>query len=125
MGDPGAKVIAQALSQNPTLHSLNLRLNRLQDDGGEAIARALLKNSSLCHLHLGANELTGRCAVMLAKVLLQNHTLRSLNLSCNSLGVVSNSRIIANISDVRFIMYHIYNCCPYNQNPLIFQLPIL
>ena len=92
VGEQGAKAIGQALSQNPTLHSLNLRLNRLQDEGGEAIARALLRNSTLCHLHLGANELTGRSAMSLAKALLQNSTLRSLNLSCNTLGVVRNSR---------------------------------
>ncbi|CAG09190.1 unnamed protein product [Tetraodon nigroviridis] len=90
VGEQGATAIAQALSQNPTLRSLNLRLNRLQDEGGEAIARAL-RNSSLSHLHLGANELTQRTAVTLAKALLKNKTLRSLNLSCNKLGVVSNS----------------------------------
>lgn len=67
----GAKAIANALSKNSTLLSLNLCLNRLRDEGGEAIGKALLSNSVL------------QC------VLFQNSTLRGINLSCNNLGVVS------------------------------------
>ncbi|XP_060948012.1 dynein regulatory complex subunit 5 [Limanda limanda] len=84
--DSGGKAIAQALSKNSTLVSLNLRLNRLRDEGGQAIAEALMNNNTLRHLHLGANEVSGPTAIALAKVIAQNNTLKSINLSCNNLG---------------------------------------
>ncbi|XP_076873788.1 dynein regulatory complex subunit 5 [Brachyhypopomus gauderio] len=84
---PGAQALGHALSKNPPLVSLNLRLNRLGDEGGQAMAQALVSNQTLMNLHLGANEMTEPTATALAHALVQNSTLRNLNLACNRLGV--------------------------------------
>ncbi|KAK1796199.1 hypothetical protein P4O66_009278, partial [Electrophorus voltai] len=84
---PGAQALSHALSKNPSLVALNLRLNRLADEGGQAVAQALLKNQNLVSLHLGANEMTEPTATAMANALVHNSTLRNLSLACNRLGV--------------------------------------
>uniref|UniRef100_A0A3B3UTL4 T-complex-associated-testis-expressed 1 n=1 Tax=Poecilia latipinna TaxID=48699 RepID=A0A3B3UTL4_9TELE len=89
----GAKILAQALSNNSTLRYLNMRLNQVRDEGGQAIVEALQNNTTLTYLHLGGNDLTSITAVVLSKVLLKNETLKTLNLSCNSLGEVGGKAL--------------------------------
>ncbi|XP_008395713.1 T-complex-associated testis-expressed protein 1 [Poecilia reticulata] len=89
----GAKILAQALSNNSTLRYLNMRLNQVRDEGGQAIVEALENNTTLTYLHLGGNDLTSLTAVVLSRVLLKNDTLKTLNLSCNSLGEVGGKAL--------------------------------
>lgn len=75
----------------PFLHSLDLRLNSLQDGGMSHLASQLsqydehhINDNNLCKLSLESNQLTSQGIGFLAKALLHNRTIRSLNLSNNN-----------------------------------------
>nr|XP_015802969.2 dynein regulatory complex subunit 5 [Nothobranchius furzeri]XP_054604023.1 dynein regulatory complex subunit 5 [Nothobranchius furzeri] len=85
IGDVGSSAIAEALSKNPPLSSLDLRMNEVGDKGGEAIFKALQKNNVLLRLHMGSNGLTSATVPVLSDMLKKNETLSSLDLSGNKL----------------------------------------
>eukprot|EP01043_Picozoa_sp_COSAG02_P076052 COSAG02_NODE_15971_length_1124_cov_1.558049_1_plen_291_part_01 len=81
----GAKVIASALTANTTLRELDVEGNRLGDEGARAFARALQGNRSLTKLNLAKNDLTDASAKALIVALQRNHTLLELDISKNTL----------------------------------------
>jgi hypothetical protein len=81
----GAKVIASALTANTTLRELDVEGNQLGDDGARAFARALQGNRSLTKLNLAKNDLTDASAKALIVALQRNHTLLELDISKNTL----------------------------------------
>ncbi|NWW87684.1 DRC5 protein, partial [Rhynochetos jubatus] len=95
----GAQALAQALAENSTLTSLNLRLNCVEDEGGEAIGRALLTNTTLKSIHLGSNNLSESTAALFSQVLAQNITLTSINFSCNHLGPDGGKQLLDGLVD--------------------------
>jgi hypothetical protein len=68
-------LLAEWLSCNPPLESLNLSHNRLSAGTGWAIATALESNGSLNHLDLSFNPLTTDGVLLLLDGLRRNHRL--------------------------------------------------
>ncbi|XP_008493799.1 dynein regulatory complex subunit 5 [Calypte anna] len=99
IGHLGAQALAQALAENSTLTSLNLRLNCLEDEGGEAIGHALLTNTTLKFIHLGSNNLSEPTATLFSQVLSQNNTLMSINFTCNHLGLDGGKQLLEGLAD--------------------------
>ncbi|NXX15983.1 DRC5 protein, partial [Podargus strigoides] len=99
IGHLGAQALAEALAENSTLTSLNLRLNCVEDKGGEAISRALLTNTTLKSIHLGSNNLSEPTATLFSQVLAQNTTLTSINFSCNHLGLDGGKQLLDGLAD--------------------------
>ena len=81
----GAKVIAAALTANTTLRELDVEGNRIGDTGARSFARALQGNRSLTKLNLAKNDLTDVGAKALIVALQRNHTLLDLDVSKNTL----------------------------------------
>ncbi|NXC45298.1 DRC5 protein, partial [Penelope pileata] len=90
----GAQALAQALAENHTLTSLNLRLNCVEDKGGEALGRALLTNTTLKSIHLGSNMLGEQTAVLFSQALARNSTLTWINFSCNPIGLDGGKQLL-------------------------------
>jgi hypothetical protein len=81
-----AASLAQALMKNTGLRILDLENNNVGAAGAASLARALQGNSTLIKLHLGSNKLGPRGAVPLAEALHINDTLEFLNVWGNELG---------------------------------------
>ena len=86
IGDEEAKVIAEALKNNHTLHTLNLENNEIGDEGGKIIGEALKNNHTLHTLYLRCKKIGDEGVKALAEALKNNHTLHTLNLYDNSIG---------------------------------------
>ncbi|CAN0235556.1 unnamed protein product, partial [Ectocarpus sp. 8 AP-2014] len=79
-----AGAIADMLSRNCTLTSLNLGWNFLRGDSAVTVAQSLQHNRSLQSLSLRHNSFSDHASQMLAVSLFENDTLSSVDLSHNS-----------------------------------------
>ncbi|KAH3759047.1 Protein NLRC3 [Pelomyxa schiedti] len=86
IGDEGAAIIAQALSSNKSLVSLNMAGNDIGDEGAAIISRALSSNKSLVSLNLYGNNVGDEGATSIAQALSSNKSLVSLNMAGNNIG---------------------------------------
>ena len=91
MGDPGLKVLVDALESNATLKKLHLRDSRIGPEGARHLARWLKSNTALTTLNLGNNFRKGNHigpegARYIAEALKVNKSLRVLILLGNRIG---------------------------------------
>ena len=77
----GAVEIAAGLTENSTLHELDMRDNEIGVAGAEAMARMLVENSTLQALYLSRDETLGEGVDVLLSSLHKNTTLHELTLS--------------------------------------------
>ena len=90
-GDLGAKLMAQALSRNATIVTLNLECNRIGVAGAEALASYLISQAkkdvpSIRSLRLSYNCIGNEGAIALAEALTISSTLVDLSLKNNGIG---------------------------------------
>jgi Ran GTPase-activating protein (RanGAP) involved in mRNA processing and transport len=91
--DAGAQHIADLLRRNESIVHLSLKSNDMGPDGVSAIAEALTVNCTLTSLDLGGirginrNHMGSRGADALGQMLTANHVLCMLDLSSNGLGL--------------------------------------
>ena len=85
IGYEGAKVIAEALKKNNTLHTLDLSYNKICPEGAKEIAEVLEKNNTIHTLDLRDNDIGYKGAKYLAKALKKNNTLHTLDLKFNKI----------------------------------------
>jgi Ran GTPase-activating protein (RanGAP) involved in mRNA processing and transport len=79
-----AAVLAEAMTRNVTLKSINLHNCRIEINGMLGLARMLRTNTTLTCLGLSGNALSERSVTAIVDALSQNSSLRSLDLSfCN------------------------------------------
>ncbi|CAK9038104.1 unnamed protein product [Durusdinium trenchii] len=86
LGDAGAGVVANTLTQHRTLREVRLGFNGIGDHGATALAAALVTNNVLEELHLEGNRIGSRGAVALAEALRSNGTVRRLVIRFNPIG---------------------------------------
>ena len=86
VGDEGALRLAEALTQNSTLTSLNLIFNKMGGEGAGRLAEALVINSTLITLDLSSNQVGDEGAARLAEALAINSSLTTLDLWNNEVG---------------------------------------
>ena len=79
----GIEPIAQVLSINDKLDTLDLNCNRLADQGVEILAKSLEVNSVLRRLNLAKNEITDQSMTSIAQLLMTNDRLSLLCLRNN------------------------------------------
>ncbi len=98
-----AHLLSEALIQNSSLTSLNLRGNnfnpfkRVRPLDVRPLRKALIQNSSLTSLNLGGNNISSRGILLLSEALIQNSYLTSLNLrgnNINSEGILHLSKAL-------------------------------
>ena len=80
IGNLGAFYIAEGITRNTTLKTLDISKCGITSTGAEHIAQALIKNKVLKCLNLKKNDLLDVGIVLLAKVLKSNTSLKELNL---------------------------------------------
>ena len=80
----GAKAVASALTANTALLELDVEGNKVGDLGARAFARALQSNRTLTKLNLAKNDITDAGAKALIVALQRNRTLLELDLSKNT-----------------------------------------
>ncbi|CAF1201476.1 unnamed protein product [Didymodactylos carnosus] len=85
ISDEGAKAIAEALKTNKTLTSLDINSNNISDEGAKAIAEALKINKTLTILDISNNSISDEVAKAIAEALKTNKTLTTLHLSHNNI----------------------------------------
>merc|ERR1719214_339742 len=98
IGDRGARRLASLLdpdyslmhlgahlAENKTCQTLNLRLNRCEDNGVSHLFQDMCVNRYLKALNVSCNDLTVRCLAYLSSMISENNTLISLDLSANPL----------------------------------------
>jgi len=84
--DTTAAVLADALTEHPSLQSLDLDCNRIGDKGMVALSKVLqAQKSKLQELHLHLNSVGSAGATSLSIALVPNRTLRVLSLAGNKL----------------------------------------
>ena len=79
--DAGASALAEALLENITLTTLNIPVNNIREDGARALATALQQNATLTTLNISGNRIGDDGVCALAGALRQNRTLAVLDLS--------------------------------------------
>lgn len=87
INDFGARLLAESLSRNRSLRSLNLERNRIGVAGAEALASYLImaKNQGLEELFLSYNEIGNAGCIALSEALQKNSALRELTLKSNKI----------------------------------------
>merc|ERR1719316_461511 len=85
LGNPGARLFADAMLGQKSLRNLNLGGNRIGDDGCIRIAKAMMKHPMLQVVALPFNFISDEGAVELAKVVQAHGSLKLLNLEGNSI----------------------------------------
>jgi hypothetical protein len=83
--DAGASALAEALLENITLTTLNIPVNNIRADGARALATALQQNATLTTLNISGNRIGDAGASALAEALLENTTLTTLNIPFNNI----------------------------------------
>eukprot|EP00998_Keelungia_sp_KM082_P002062 NODE_1249_length_1409_cov_73.826053_g1238_i0.p1 GENE.NODE_1249_length_1409_cov_73.826053_g1238_i0~~NODE_1249_length_1409_cov_73.826053_g1238_i0.p1 ORF type:complete len:436 (+),score=56.87 NODE_1249_length_1409_cov_73.826053_g1238_i0:81-1388(+) len=83
LGEPGTKHVAQMLTENGTLRTLSLFNNYIDDSCLHPLCDALGQNNSLTALNLNYNDITDNGARQLALVFKTNTTLTKLSLVDN------------------------------------------
>jgi hypothetical protein len=86
IGDDGPKTMAEALATNSTLTTLHLGGNSIGDDGAKAMGEALATNSTLTTLDLQYSKIGAEGAKTMAEALATNSTLTTLHLGGNNIG---------------------------------------
>ena len=86
LGDSESHVIASMLRDNSTLHTLNLRGNKIGADGAQAIAMTLHVNNNLLILNLSRNNIENAGVLAIANMLTVNNTLEKLYIGINNIG---------------------------------------
>ncbi|KAF6252092.1 hypothetical protein COO60DRAFT_1555123 [Scenedesmus sp. NREL 46B-D3] len=86
IGDVGAAALAEGLKLNTTLQKLDLSGNAVDVAGAKALAEALAANTTLTSLTLSDNYISVEGAKALAEALMQNKSLTELSIKGNELG---------------------------------------
>ncbi|KFH68943.1 hypothetical protein, variant [Podila verticillata NRRL 6337] len=86
IGDNGAQALSETLKTNSTLTTLDLRGNSIGDNGAQALSKTLKTNSTLTILDLQENSIGDSGAQALAEALKINSTLSTLHFKRNSIG---------------------------------------
>ncbi|KAH3756170.1 Protein NLRC3 [Pelomyxa schiedti] len=97
-GDGGAARIAQAISANKSLTSVNLGNNNIGAEGAASIARFLATNKSLVSLCLYGNYFGAEGVAQITNTLSANNTLLSLDISTNNIWTEGAARIAQMLS---------------------------
>jgi len=80
----GARTLARLLKTNNSLVTLDVRMNRLEDEGGKLLVDGLWHNKNLKNLSLSSNSLSSLSITSLCKVLENSQSLvEVIDLSCN------------------------------------------
>ncbi|CAF1137851.1 unnamed protein product [Rotaria sp. Silwood1] len=82
----GLKAFSDDFINNSKLQNLSLAKNQFNDHGIVELCRILEKNTNITYLNLSDNNLTADVCNSIAILLRENHTLTTLNLSLNYLG---------------------------------------
>ncbi|KAH3759249.1 Protein NLRC3 [Pelomyxa schiedti] len=85
LGNPGTKVLSEALKTNKVLTNLQLRNNMIGEEGAEYLSEALKFNSSLTNLNLRENEIGIDGTSIILEALDVNTTLSILDIGGNAL----------------------------------------
>uniref|UniRef100_A0A8C5EKC7 NLR family CARD domain-containing protein 3-like n=1 Tax=Gouania willdenowi TaxID=441366 RepID=A0A8C5EKC7_GOUWI len=85
VGDKGTTALAEALTHNHTLLSLQLQSNSISNKGMTALTKALRLNRGLMSLNLKENSIGVEGAKNMAQALHENSTLKDLDLTANLL----------------------------------------
>jgi len=94
VGADGAKEIAEALTKNSSVTTIDLTRNEIGADGAKAIAEALKKNSSVTEIYLNNNGIGYDGGMAIAKALAENSSVTSIDLSNNKIGA-DGAKLIA------------------------------
>ncbi|CAN0520347.1 unnamed protein product, partial [Ectocarpus sp. 12 AP-2014] len=81
-----AVTVAQSLQHNRSLQSLSLRHNSFSDHASQILAVSLFENDTLSSVDLSYNSVTPSAAMVLAFALKTNATMKYLDLSGNRIG---------------------------------------
>jgi hypothetical protein len=73
--------VAEMISKNTSIQSLNLSNNGIEEDGLVSIARALEDNSSIQTLDVSQNQINDNDSIAIACMLQKNQSLQVLNVS--------------------------------------------
>jgi hypothetical protein len=80
----GGRYLARGLRENDSLLSLNLRLNRLEDEGCRLLFEGIQDNLTLTDINIGCNGAAAQAAQTIFSVLRdQEHKIRKLDISGN------------------------------------------
>ena len=93
IGDDGATALAQMLTRNKSLNTLDLENCSITKVGAIHLANALCINSSLITFKLGDNEVKNQGASALAEMLTRNQSLNNLSLDHCSISQVGASHL--------------------------------
>lgn len=85
IGPEEAKVLSQAIYNN-SIFTLNLKMNKLNNEGIKILSEALSDNKTLIILDIGFNKISSEGAKSLAMILSKNRVLTTLKLCGNNLG---------------------------------------
>jgi Ran GTPase-activating protein (RanGAP) involved in mRNA processing and transport len=85
LGEKGIRPLADALTYNSSLRCLSVNYTECEDGGAAAFAHALAHGSSIIELDLGNCDITNTGAIALARGVTLNTKLRRLNLTCNKI----------------------------------------
>lgn len=87
MGNRGATAVASLIAESKTLHSVDLRMNRIATQGAERLALSLKSAEVvLTTLHLSSNDMGTQGAIWMASALASNSSLRALFFEYNDIG---------------------------------------
>ena len=85
LGDDALRALAEALSKNQGLLTINFNECTIGDNAGETFAQALEKNKTLCTLDMRSTGIGSRSCAAFAKAMEANTTLTTLRLGDNGL----------------------------------------
>jgi hypothetical protein len=98
IGDVGVKILVDALIKNSTLRELYLYRNNINSAGAREISRLLEHNKSVSKLSLASNNIGYAGFLSILASLQKNKSLNILNLLSNNITVLSIDNDIQNIS---------------------------
>lgn len=103
--------MAEGLSINKTLHTINLGSNNLTDSSGLALAKIYAASNIIKWLHLGGNHFTDVSGVEFADMLIDHKSLRWLILMSNKLGDKSAKRFAKTLrsNQVLYVLWISFN----------------
>ncbi|CAF4394303.1 unnamed protein product [Rotaria sp. Silwood2] len=81
--DEGVRLIAEALANNESIHTLKLNTNSITDMGAAYLAEILNENKTITVLELNSNKIQDKGIENLADIIIKNKTLKTLSLNNN------------------------------------------
>eukprot|EP00698_Gefionella_okellyi_P025288 TRINITY_DN9214_c0_g1_i2.p1 TRINITY_DN9214_c0_g1~~TRINITY_DN9214_c0_g1_i2.p1 ORF type:complete len:660 (-),score=177.37 TRINITY_DN9214_c0_g1_i2:737-2716(-) len=99
IGAKGCVSLCHALTSNYTIHTLDIRLNKIGDDGARALGQMLKSNAVLRSVVIDSNEINAIGGAALADAMQTNKTLTSLSLRCNNLGQSAGAALLRSLVD--------------------------